>query len=108
MTNEQCIAVAEKGWGWKHRAPDALNLDRWLSPGSEPGNYNQEYSADDLKREVNSWSGFGRTLEKSINPSSIWKFTTILREYLDGSLTKEQFIEAIHLVALEAVRKEKE
>ena len=104
MNNEQCIAVAEKVWGL---SCDGIldEYNRYLACVE----YQTDFTKEEwLKEEINSWSGFGRTLEKSINPSSIWKFTTILREYLDGSLTKEQFIEATHLVALEAVRKEKE
>ncbi len=52
LTNSQIIEVAEKVWGW-----DAHNLGKHLDSGS-PVDYE-----DQLKEEVNSWAGFGRTVE---------------------------------------------
>jgi len=80
MTNEQCIEVAEKVWG--------LSADNIL------GEYNEylcevEYQTNKTKDEwlrdaVNSWQGFGRTVEAmekrwgdKLNP---------MEEYMDSKI----------------------
>ncbi len=53
MTNSQCIEVAEKVWGWNN-LPGIKPMNEWSELQRDP-----EY----LKKQVNSWQGFGRTVE---------------------------------------------
>ena len=54
MIDEHCIAVAKEVWRWEQVGdPDA---DELIGDG-----FYWTYSK--VKREVNSWQGFGRTME---------------------------------------------
>jgi len=123
LTNEQCIQVAEKVWGWKRKAEDKATANkegmppRWIEPGSDPlKSINRLYNAWQLKHEIESWSGFGRTVEamaeKKLNflvePSSVmfWSADRSIQfavPYTRNPFNKEHFIEATHLAALEAI-----
>lgn len=122
MTPKQCIKVAEKLWKWKHVGPSSVRLDTWLSPGSEPHLYHQSYSIDDLKREVNSWQGFGRTVEAMFDKDILFGMEFIIENrgrelaFRPNSKCKtypviwdgedpNELIEATHLAALEAREK---
>ena len=51
LNNVQCIQVVEKVWGWYPSGGDYRDRDRvWCTT------YN-------IPKEVNSWQGFGRTVE---------------------------------------------
>lgn len=80
LNNEQC-EVAEKVWGIDDPEPE------WI------------------KKEINSWQGFGRTLEAmaggNIIIESVAKHYT---DYLRGAITKEELWERTHLAALEALK----
>ena len=54
MTKEQCIEIAEKVWGWEHD-----DNWRWRGPNGEYVGYGDLFCG----YEVNSWQGFGRTVE---------------------------------------------
>ena len=91
LTNEQCIEIAEKVWGWK----SAKKSDwRWESY---------------IATEVNSWQGFGRTLESlraNRNDTAITIIKGEVGNYLrnDGIDSEEELWEATHLAVLEAMK----
>ncbi len=112
MTNEQCIQIAEKIWGWK-KDTDTLGFTTW-SGGITL------HAISTLKREVNSWQGFGRTVEALSERG--WDFgaddgvVLFQRDhgnqvhesfYVVSPFKKEQFIEATHLAALEVKKDDK-
>ncbi|KKN38552.1 hypothetical protein LCGC14_0752470 [marine sediment metagenome] len=115
MTLEQITAVAEEVWGWdKHSSPGLwFDLNRVES---------KLRTLDDLKLELESWSGFGRTVEAMADREFVLlidntpgfvklKPNLISYSYEGGpvpKLTAKEIIEATHLAALEAKRKEKE
>jgi len=97
MTNSQYIKVAEM-WGWKHTS-DGI----WGKAG------HVQFCDHDLEDEVNSWQGFGRTVE-AIEASDVWDgFSIAVASYLAKYLEYAEFslddlFEAIHLAALEALK----
>lgn len=98
LTESQCIEVAEKIWGCH------TNGSRWWRSKDDIQSHNiwlMDYDA--IQKEVNSWTGFGRTVEamagKNIIIEVVAKHYT---DYLRGAITKEQLWEATHLAALEA------
>jgi len=125
MTNEQCIAVAEKVWGWTRN-----EYGNWCeSDGHET--YIIDSSAGDwdkqLEKQVNSWQGFGRTVEAMAKKGSQlcieyddkWGCDELgfsykaefyaIKENInsDGSwnpMEPKTLIEATHLAALEALK----
>jgi len=111
MTNEQCITVAEKVWGLDSYQQDTeYQNHQWYGHDSFP-------FEDFIKAEVNSWQGFGRTVEAMAEKK--W----VLSDSPDGGLclfshlgktrnldlkddynNPKKLIEATHLAALEALR----
>ena len=90
LTNEQCIEVAEKVWGW----------DKII------------WCVVPLKQEVNSWQGFGRTIS---NISRILKNEHELEDFMfdagpnfdsliKGLITEDEFFELIQTAALEVLK----
>jgi len=51
LTNEQCIKVAEKVWGWERHNLILL----W------DGSYT--HNLKEIREQIESWQGFGRTVE---------------------------------------------
>ena len=120
MTNEQCIAVAEL-WGYRH-VKDGAGKD-WYG---EPQPYlikvwddgYDEIMMPELQKQVLSWQGFGRTVEVMaerdlvlITHPDIGFCEAGLSAYDGGrvhNIELRELIEATHLAALEAKRKEKE
>ncbi len=117
MINFQYIEVAEKVWGWyEDTRGSASRLWRSIDPDTGGG---QLFDIDELKEEVNSWQGFGKTVEamaernlyllvvgraihfKNPNDSFIMANTRV--QIIDT----EKLIEATHLTALEMVREKK-
>ena len=107
--------VAEKVWGWTLSSDGNL-----LEPGSEPHLYNMAYSGDHIMCEVNSWAGFGRTVEAMFKMG--WGIEALPDEYYVGFCNAKgkcfafletpendsaRWIKATHQAALDAV-KEKE
>ena len=130
LTNDQCIQVAEKVWGWniqkeqlKDQGSNYCDIDNWL------------------KGKVNSWSGFGKTVEAmaergyfiKLKPSIIrdipeQRFERMGVEFIKPPRSKDEnlkygvagfqlpnmvesvqryrtyLIEATHLAALEAIK----
>lgn len=84
MTNEQYIQVVEKVWGW--------DLNSW-----------SDYSdCLTVEQEVNSWAGFGRTMESIAKREILFKtLPNILSIYLAGNSTVKWLFETIHLSVLE-------
>ena len=121
LSNEQYIAVAEKVWGLLCGGI-LTEYDWYLACVEYQTNLTKE---EWLKEEVNSWAGFGRTLE-AMAQRHYWfepAFCTDHRydciSFVHKTLASypihnysldllEELIEATHLAALEAVRKEKE
>ena len=99
MTNEQYIQVAEKVWG--------MRWPEWW------------HEQDELIKEVNSWQGFGRTVEAMLKkhywfePAFCTEHQYDCISFVHETLASypihyerndlEEFIEATHLAALEAV-----
>ena len=118
MTNDQCIQVAGL-WGW------TLRKDGWYQPTT-----NLDWplglkvcTESGIKSEVNSWSGFGRTVEAMFQ-KRYWFEPAFCTEHKYDCISfvhetlasypihykrdcSEDLIEATHLAALEAVREGK-
>ena len=116
------MTVAEEVWKWRRHEDKSALLLREAYPyywfQSSEKNYQPvlTHNMNQLMNEVNSWSGFGRTLEAiSLMKDSEQRNDTasIMRKqyvaFLLGShfVKKTDLIKATHLAALEAVRKEK-
>lgn len=117
MTNDQCIQVAEKIWGWKRteRNEGHLKYPMWYT------HPNDLVSLNYLVWEVNSWEGFGITVEAMESRDYEIMHHSTGREgvYIhfcrwqlpdDEELEKcgrgvGDFITATHLAALEALKK---
>ena len=121
LTNDQCIQIAEL-WGWyEDTRGKSDRLWRSISPDTGGG---QLFNIDELKEEVNSWSGFGRTVEAmggkgfflrtcdyNVSGSDLEFYTpaSAKSEIIDwwGTIPTS-LIKATHLAALEAVNNEKD
>ena len=107
LTNEQCIEVAEKVWGWECKPREDHG---WYTfSGIDKFNYEYTYHIDWLIGQINSWKGFGRTVEraKRIIDGIFWaKFTTLYDNFITGRLPKEEFWAQSHLATLEALNEE--
>ena len=110
MTNEQCIKVVNL-WGW-YKTPQG-----WYDGDIKIDHLNYTMDEHDwIKRKVNSWEGFGRTVEamdakrwyfnKSTEGIYFYRWlgtrkdTTMSR---DQGPTTGSLITATHLSALEAL-----
>jgi len=105
MTDSQYIEVAEM-WGW--RRGKAHNTIWWLD-GVTKQCWEPDSSA--LMDRINSWEGFGRTVERFVgdmkNAPKFWALIKpIIAQYLMNQAKDsiEQFFEQIHLAALEALK----
>lgn len=109
LSNSQCIEVAEKVWKVK------LNEDKIAFYKQYP-----PYPLIYIKEEVNSWQGFGRTVEAMASKYSMRFLGDRFAGYQGSHEVKTYSIEqpehwedmkslipATHLAALEAVKKEK-
>ena len=96
LTNEQCIEVAEKVWGW--------DLESW-----------SDYSdCLTIGQEVNSWQGFGRTVEAMeerefslIKSEAGIEFYNVFKSaevIIEPPAKANDIITATHLAALEALK----
>ncbi len=98
MDSNQYIEVAEKVWGWDSHSDEFIEGDEQA-----------------LKKEVNSWQGFGRTVEAMDKTKTglkkLMRFRKLaliaMDEMIAGETSISKGIETTHLAALEAVRKEK-
>lgn len=128
---EKAKEIATKVWGWKTvKNPTLINLPEGtiivIEPGSLPHLVNSYFEPDRLRDEVNSWAGFGRTVEAmadaridegyhvSINPNNEVRFYRgVGHEFNDIGLThpanlnKRLIIKATHQAALDAVKENK-
>ena len=85
-------AVVTEVWRWVQ-----CSGGKWLEPGAVL--FTRPYSSDELIREVNSWDGFGRTVdameERGRSPGgSVRK----------NCATSQEMIRQTHKAALDAVR----
>ena len=120
MTNSQCIEVAEKVWGWKKREADPATGSEeyrpiyWYEPNEHPGQLVPTCNLNQLKDEVNSWQGFGRTVEAMDKKGFRFggtRFSIITAHQIKDFLIQKvddwkdlkTFIPATHLAALEAI-----
>jgi len=86
--------VAEKVWGWRRHGGVYLN------------NTSYPYVAEFLPREVNSWAGFGRTVEAMVIKCP--SFNAGLEfQYGTSKDNISKIIKATHQAALDAVKEEK-
>ena len=106
LTNDQCIQVAEKVWGW---VGEFWSEDAWETPDGNGW-------IGKINDEVNSWSGFGRTVEAIAerkvyfigNGFYWWNDFGHQSVSIEWKSEKPlEIIEATHLAALEAVREGK-
>jgi len=98
MTDEQCIQIINL-WGW-HKHPQG-----WYDGDFKIGQLNYARDEKDwIKRKVNSWEGFGRTVEvmagKKLSPDDLQELSVIYEAYLAGSITHVELWEATHIAAL--------
>ena len=104
LTNDQCIQVVEKIWGWQSHQTGVY----FMPTGSVSV---QALSPDELKNKVNSWQGFGRTVQRMRGHPNYGEFSVKCSIYLNGYLAEmtgvNYMFEATHLAALEVVREEK-
>ena len=111
MTNSQYIEVAEKVWGWN---PIPLDSQNWTtSKGLDTRFLRHLSSRWNIEDEVNSWQGFGRTVEAmaknwgphDVGPMQILiaKFKDNLARFILNQQDVDELIEATHLAALEAI-----
>jgi len=108
MINEQCIEVAEKVWGWKlvpTNFDDPEGTKVWVDDNN---NVHPTFGiGDKALREVNSWQGFGRTMEAMRGHPERHTFHIKLQVattgYLAESTGQSILFEATHLAALEAI-----
>lgn len=115
MTNEQSIEVAEKVWGYRY-IEDGAGKDWVFEP--QPylikvwdGGYD-EIMMPELSEQINSWQGFGRTVEAMLAKGLPLNLTAPDKErpnFSQESVDRicKSMIAKTHLAALEAVRKEK-
>jgi hypothetical protein len=101
LTKDQCIEVAEKVWGWEFDATRS-NLNILYLCG--------------IQNQVNSWQGFGRTVEAMADDfhfASDTLFVWFERKGRAGyfsaplfskTMNMEDFTQATHLAALEAMK----
>ena len=85
MTNDQCIEVATKIWG----------VDPEFA-----ARFKQQYI-----HEVNSWEGFGRTVDSMRNNEKEWPW---FLANLQRAMFYKDCIERSHLAALEAMNENKD
>lgn len=107
LSNLQCVEVAEKVWGYKQEM--AYHGDNYL-PSLVLSNL-EPIAIRDIQDEVNSWQGFGRTVEALQNQQEIKYMAAIIIKgeignYLrrDGIDSVEELWKATHLAAIEAVK----
>jgi len=81
MTNDQCEQVVEEIWGWG-------------------------YKEHEHREMVNSWQGFGRTVEAMADNNNIIIDAAGKHfiDYMLGRTSKEQLWGRTHLAALEAIK----
>ena len=112
LTDEQCIEIAEKVWGWSfHAIPPKENNGRSVKLTTPEGSTCMRINELDrfVSGEVNSWPGFGRTVE-AVEAKDNIIIDEVARHFIDyimGSITKEQLWERTHLAALEAINANK-
>jgi hypothetical protein len=115
MTNEQRREVAEKVWGWRYRNTRPGNPDTeylpmyWYQPKETDGQLVPTFNINQLKDEINSWEGFGRTVESMRGHPNSNMFEEMIdaefHSYLLEIIGQSSFFEATHLAALEAKAK---
>lgn len=106
MTNSQCIEVVEKVWGWKRTGGkwrDYPENNIWEDSKGSIIRYWDGLAMTSIEQCVNSWTGFGRTVEAMAEKGL----------YFDSKNTGDwnpeepkTLIEATHLAALEAIKSE--
>ena len=125
LSESQCIEVADKVWRWKKRdasfgLPEESRPLYWYEPSEKEGQLVPTFSGYQLKDEVNSWSGFGRTLEAMAGQGWFFQEVTFYRlihlGFVSDSAEKvciewdpespKELITATHLGALEALKNE--
>lgn len=119
LTNDQCIKIAVKVWGW-----DPADCPYFKKAAEQLSTDSFEVEATDLLRaEVNSWQGFGRTVEAmekigyvfiaddvyvGFHPKELVRCQRHVRgleapKYQWSRQFTDDFIEETHLAALEAL-----
>ena len=96
LTNDQCIQVAEKVWGWEIAHKDSMLIVK----NNHWDKVDTVIPMSQINSIVNSWSGFGRTVEGMAEKGLYFDSKNL------GDWNPEKprtLIEATHLAALEAV-----
>jgi len=116
LSNKQCVEVVEKVWGWKSsRVPSQFQDVWWMFDGNRMLKQCDLDSYGKLAAEVNSWSGFGSTVEAMAveynfgnDGGVVWFEHKIRAGYFSHSISNEfdvsNFISATHLAALDAIK----
>ena len=113
MTQDQCIEIAEKVWGWDKSTLIFNGYPLWRNlKSSEDGIWE-----DALPKEVLSWTGFGRTVEGMVGyqfiakgdgcgfcKKPIRKHEIVWHNYDYSNRDRTELIEATHLAALDAIK----
>lgn len=108
LTTEQCIEIAEKLWGYEWlNNPNGI-MGVWLDDNRRTLSIPFVcYKKEVIKKEVNSWQGFGRTVEAmSLPVYGVFRInaTDMYADYLRGLHSKEILWKQTHLQALEALK----
>ena len=101
LTNEQCIEVAEKVWGWTY---NQIGDNHCF--GSEEDSW---WGENIVQQKVNSWSGFGRTVEAMVEHLGYdvkHRLASIIDAWGYDYEGTKGLIEATHLAALEAINEQ--
>ena len=118
LTDEQCIEIAEKVWGWKITELEPPNFPETWWRDAEGNKKFPVYEtattiySQALKNEILSWQGFGRTIS---NISRILKNEHELEDFMfdagpnfdsliKGLITEDEFFELIQTAALEVLK----
>lgn len=111
LTESQCIEIVDKLWGWNAKKVES----EWVYSDAYKHTGNGFTKEQWLKGEVNSWQGFGRTVEAMAGKK--WVFTDgefylcflshigkqVPIVVIDDWNDPKNLIEATHLAALEAI-----
>ena len=124
MTNSEYIEVVEKVWGFELSKNPNFYRSIWTHPSEDETMIIHDW---DIEGKVNSWQGFGRTVEAMAKRGCIFIADDIYIGFILESKrhverqgppafmwsrqlprdSLNNFIEETHLAALEAVREEK-
>ena len=98
LSHHQCRQVVEKVWKWRFNGDEDSPF--WYDPEDSVVPWDIIYIED----EINSWEGFGRTVEGMRNNPNKYQFSRELQRYIHDYIYKcydeELLFDSIHLAAI--------